>query len=538
MTNNNVNGLSLANFWVGLVAITAGVVLGVYQVVERSGLFPVLDSPTLYFASVSTHGVLMGYVVTTFMIMGFGYYATTTSLKMPLPGKSFAWFGFWFSLLGVLIAAVPLLTGNGSVMYTFYPPLVAHPALYIGATMLVVGSWVWCFEMIWAMSIWKKAHPGEAVPLVHFGNTANAILWLFTTLGVAAEMLFQLIPWSLGLLETIDVGLARTFFSGTLHAIVYFWLFPAYIAMYTIVPKVIGSKLFSDEMARIAFIMLLVISVPIGMHHLYLDPFQEAGWKFVHMFGTFLVGLPTLFTGFTVIATLELAGRLRGGKGLFGWIMALPWKEPMMAALGCSMMMLTFGGFGGLVNASYSMDVMLHNTQWITGHFHLIFAGTTIIMYMGIVYHMFPRMLGRSLYSSTLAVKQLWLWFVGMLVLTLPWHYLGILGQPRRISSAPYDSPLVEQWIPHDIGMIVGGVLLLVSVLMLVYNLVKTHGSDAANLVMEYAEPIHPAPRVPALLNGFGFWSVVVVIYLITSYGYPIAQFFIYETFGATTWGV
>jgi len=423
-------------------------------------------------------------------------------------------------------------------MYTFYPPLVAHPAFYIGATMLVVGSWLWCFEMIWAMNIWKKAHPGEAVPLVHFGNTANAVLWLFTTLGVAAEMLFQLIPWSLGLMETIDVGLARTFFSGTLHAIVYFWLFPAYIAMYTIVPKVIGSKLFSDEMARIAFIMLLVISVPIGMHHLYLDPFQEAGWKFVHMFGTFLVGLPTLFTGFTVIATLELAGRLRGGKGLFGWIMALPWKEPMMTALGGSMMMLTFGGFGGLVNASYSLDVMLHNTQWITGHFHLIFAGTTIIMYMGIVYHMFPRMLGRSLYSSSLAVKQLWLWFVGMLVLTLPWHYLGILGQPRRISSAPYDSPLVEQWIPHDIAMIVGGFILLISILMLVFNLYKTHGSAAANLVMEYAEPIHPAPRVPALLNGFGFWSVVVVIYLISSYGYPIAQFFIYETFGATTWGV
>ncbi len=156
MNNNNVNGLSLANFWVGLVAITVGVVLGVYQVIERSGLVPALDSPTLYFASVSTHGVLMGYVVTTFMIMGFGYYATTTSLKMPLPGKGFAWFGFWFSLLGVAIAAAALLTGNGSVMYTFYPPLVAHPALYIGATMLVVGSWVWCFEMIWAMNIWKK----------------------------------------------------------------------------------------------------------------------------------------------------------------------------------------------------------------------------------------------------------------------------------------------------------------------------------------------------------------------------------------------
>jgi cytochrome c oxidase subunit 1 len=373
---------------------------------------------------------------------------------------------------------------------------------------------------------------------VHFGNTANAILWLFTTLGVASEMLFQLIPWSLGLIETVDVGLARTLFSGTLHAIVYFWLFPAYVAMYTMVPKAIGSKLFSDEMGRIAFIMLMVISVPIGMHHLYLDPFQEAGWKFVHMFGTFLVALPTLFTGFTIIATLELAGRLHGGKGLFGWIFALPWKEPLMTAVGCSMMMLTFGGFGGLVNAAYSLDVMVHNTQWITGHFHLIFAGTTIIMYFAIVYHMFPRMLGRKLYSNSLALKQLWLWFFGMLVLTLPWHYLGIIGQPRRISSAPYDSPLVEQWVPYDLAMVVGGVMLLISIFMLIYNLAKTHGAEKAELVMEYAEPIHPAPRVPALLNGFGFWSTVVVIYIITSYGYPIAQFFLNPTYGVTRWGV
>ena len=539
MTNNdNVNGLSLANFWVGLIAITLGAAMGVYQVIERTGLLEWLDSPTVYFASVSTHGVLMGFVVTTFMIMGFGYYAATTSLKMPLPGKGLAWTGFYISLFGTVLAAVPLLLGQASVMYTFYPPLVAHPAFYIGATLLVVGSWVWSFEMIWAMSRWKKAHPGEAVPLVHFGNTANAILWLFTTLGVASEMLFQLIPWSLGWIETVDVGLARTLFSGTLHAIVYFWLFPAYIAMYTMVPKMIGSKLFSDEMGRIAFIMLLVISVPIGMHHLYLDPFQEAGWKFFHMFGTFLVALPTFLTGFTIIATLELAGRLHGGKGLFGWIFALPWKEPLMTAVGCSMMMLTFGGFGGLINAAYSLDVMVHNTQWITGHFHLIFAGTTIIMYFAIVYHMFPRMLGRKLYSNSLALKQLWLWFVGMLVLTLPWHYLGIIGQPRRISSAPYDSPLVEQWIPYDLGMVAGGILLLISVLMLIFNLYKTHSSEAANLVMEYAEPIHPAPRVPALLNGFGFWSVVIVIYITASYGYPIAQFFIYETFGATTWGI
>ena len=370
------------------------------------------------------------------------------------------------------------------------------------------------------------------------GLYADGTIYKVVNQGAGSELLFQLIPWSLGLLETVDVGLARTLFSWTLHAIVYFWLFPAYIALYTIMPKAIGGKLFSDEMGRIAFIMLLVFSVPIGFHHLYMDPFQQAGWKFVHMFGTFMVALPTLFTGFTVIASMEITGRLRGGKGLFGWIAALPWKEPMMVAAGLAMVMLTFGGFGGMINASYSLNTMVHNTQWVTGHFHLIFGGTTVIMYFAIAYHMFPRMLGRKLYSQSMAVKQLWLWFIGMIILTIPWHAIGLLGQPRRISSAPYDSPLVEQWDVHEASMIVGGVILLLSALMLVYNLMKTHATEAQALQMEYAEPIHPAPRVPDLLNGFGFWTVVVVVYLIASYGYPIAQFFLNTTYGATPWGV
>jgi cytochrome c oxidase subunit 1 len=96
----------------------------------------------------------------------------------------------------------------------------------------------------------------------------------------------------------------------------------------------------------------------------------------------------------------------------------------------------------------------------------------------------------------------------------------------------------VEQWNVHEGLMIVGGVILLISALMLVYNLMKTHGTAAQELEMEYAEAIHPAPRVPELLNGFGFWTVVIVVYLIASYGYPIAQFFLNTTYGATPWGV
>jgi cytochrome c oxidase subunit 1 len=540
MSDSKAAGLSMANMWVGFIAFLAAAAMGLYQVAERSGLFPSIESPAVYFASVSTHGVLMGFVLTTFLVVGFGYYTATTSLNRPLWNKPLAWFGFYLSVIGVLVAAVPLLSGQASVLYTFYPPLKAHPAFYIGAALLVVGSWFWCLEMVMMMAVWKRANPGETVPLAMFGTTANAIMWFITSLGVALEVLFQLIPWSLGLIDTVDVGLARTLFSWTLHAIVYFWLFPAYIAMYTLLPRAAGGKLFSDQMGRLAFIMLLVFSIPIGFHHLYMDPFQAAGWKFLHMIGTFMVAVPTLLTGFTVIASLEVAGRLRGGRGLFGWIGALPWSNPMVTAAGLALLMLTLGGFGGMINASYAMNTMVHNTQWVTGHFHLIFGGTTVIMYFAIAYYLWPKMTGKQLYSNSLALTQLWLWFLGMLVLTLPWHQLGIAGQPRRISSTPYDESLVQQWDTSELLMIVGGAILLVSALKFVYVLWKTHGNDLAesNLEVEYAESLHPVVRMPALMNGLAFWTLIVVVYMAASYGYPILQFFLMETHGTTPWSI
>jgi len=540
MKSSNSAGLSLANMWVAFVFFLVAALLGLYQVIERIDLIPGLKSPDLYFASVSTHGVLMGFVLTTFFIVGFGYYTATTSLKQEVWSKSLGWFGFFLSLSGVLLAATQLLTGNASVLYTFYPPLVAHPVFYIGATLLIVGSWVWCLQMVVMMAKWKKANPGETVPLAMFGTAANAILWFITSLGVASEVLFQLIPWSLGLTDTVDVGLARTLFSWTLHAIVYFWLIPAYLAFYTLVPKAAGGFLFSDHMARVAFVMLLVFSVPIGFHHLYMDPFQAAGWKLLHMTGTFMVAVPTLITGFTVFASLEVAGRLRGGKGLFGWIGALPWNNSMVLATGLAMLMLTFGGFGGMINASYAMNTMVHNTQWVTGHFHLIFAGTTVIMYFAIAYYLWPKITGKRLHSNSMALKQLWLWFIGMLVLTLPWHVIGLQGQPRRISSTPYDEHFVQSWLSGEMSMIAGGVILFISAVMLVYNLAKTHGNAQAetNLEVEYAESLHSNARMPHLLNSFGFWTALIVVYLIASYGYPILQFFLLETFGTVPWSI
>src|SRR5258707_13937027 len=101
----------------------------------------------------------------------------------------------------------------------------------------------------------------------------------------------------------------------------------SYIAYYTIFPRAIGGRLYSDAMARISFILFLVVAMPIGVHHLFADPQVGAGFKFMHSVFTGLVALPTLLTVFTICASAEIASRLRGRSGGFGGVRTLPWRN-------------------------------------------------------------------------------------------------------------------------------------------------------------------------------------------------------------------
>jgi cytochrome c oxidase subunit 1 len=133
-------------------------------------------------------------------------------------------------LIGTVMAAAVVVAGRATVLYTFYPPLLGSIWYYLGVLLLVGGSMIWVVLMIYNMVAWKRDNPGQPVPLAMFAITATALLWAWSASGVIVEILGVILPRLLGLTTDIDVGLARTLFSVTLHSIVYFWLMPAYIA--------------------------------------------------------------------------------------------------------------------------------------------------------------------------------------------------------------------------------------------------------------------------------------------------------------------
>jgi cytochrome c oxidase subunit 1 len=526
--------LAGANFAVAIASFGVAAVLGLIQAMTIAGIeLPGVDSDFFYL-SVTAHGVLMALVFTTFFIMGLGYLVTKEQLGF-LVGEKTGWFAFWLALTGTIAAAVVILAGKATVLYTFYPPLEASPVFYIGATLLIVGSWIWGGILIASLRSWKKQKPGTAAPLSVHGMVATVIVWYLATAGLAAEVLGMLIPWSLGLVDKIDPVIARTYFWWFGHPLVYFWLMPAYVLWYTVLPKVAGGKLFSDTLGRMVFVLFIVLSTPVGFHHQFTDPGIAAGWKLLHTITTYGILYPSLVTAFTIVASLEVAGRMKGATGLFNWIGRLPWKEPFFAAAFLAMFTFTLGGIGGAINAAYAMNAMVHNTAWIQGHFHLTVGTTVALTFMGATYWWLPRLTGRELRFKWMATLQPYMWFVGMMIFSLPNHFAGLLGLPRRVYDVTFlGAEQAESWIGLTKLSARGAEILFLSVIFFLFVVVGTllTGKRVPAKPFEFAKPLVPVTGT-SVWDRIGLWTIVAVVLIVIAYGYPLYHMITMQRFGS-----
>jgi len=134
-------------------------------------------------------------------------------------------------------------------------------------------------------------------------------------------------------------------------------------------------------------------------------------------------------------------------------------------------------------------------------------------MYFAIAYEMWPRITGKPLRSKALARWQLWLWFWGMLITTIPWHVAGLMGQPRRVATFDYADPLIARMGPLVIISVIGGMILLVSAILLIVILVRSQlGERLLSTPLQYALAVNPPKHVPASLNGFALWNAILLV--------------------------
>ena len=508
--------------------LTLGLYHGLMQTIYRAGILHQTDFAKLdYYQGLTLHGVINALVLTTFFAVAFGHAIMAFYLKIE-PNKKLTWLSFALMLAGTLMAAWAMLAGKASVLYTFYPPLKAHPLFYLGAALLIVGSWIPFFDWARMYMQWKKNNEEVKTPLAVLGTLINFTTWFVCTLAVAYEVLILLLPWSLGWTATVNVTLSRTLFWFFGHALVYFWLLPAYIMFYTMLPKLAGGKLFSDRAGRIALFLFLIFSIPVGVHHQFADPGITRGVKFFQGFLTFGVAIPSFITAFTLAASLEYAGKLRGSKGWFGWMGKLPYLDAdkyLFAYFICGLILFIFGGLTGIVNASYQLNSVVHNTAWLPGHFHMTVAGPVFLAIIGMSTYMYSTLSGKKIFLPKINVIIPYLWTIGVLIFSTGLMWGGLIGEPRRTNLGmtylnPNSALYHPAWVPTTTLALFGGIIMFVAGLLyfvVFFGTIFRKSKEAGVLDFPVSEAYHDEPRV-ALLDRFKPWLVAMAIILMLAY--------------------
>lgn len=521
--------LILYHIGFAFLALFLGAIAGLFQTLERAG-FITLPVQLNYYQLLTAHGVLLALIFTTFFIIGFFYsgIAKTLGGRLTPTVRVLAWIGFILMVVGTIMATYAILVNEATVLYTFYSPMKASPTFYIGLALVVIGSWISAAAIFINYAAWRKQNKGHESPLFAYMAVATMILWIHASLAVAIEVVFQLIPWSLGLVDRINVGLSRSLFWYFGHALVYFWLLPAYVYWYVNIPKIVGGKIFSSSLPRLTFLLFILFSIPVGFHHQLNEPGIDPFWKFLQVILTMMVVVPSLLTAFSILATFELAGREKGAKGLFGWVKKLPYRDARFFAPFVAMLIFIMGGAGGVVLASYQMNSTVHNTWFVTGHFHMTLASTVALTFFGISIWLVPVVTKRKLTRALnrLGILQTWFWAIGMLLLSGTMHIVGLLGAPRRSSYSMYGNHEVAlSWLPYYYVIAIGAVFLITAVFMFIYIVFHLMFlAPRTDQVLEYpiGEVYEHAQQPPKILERWSVWIGLSILLSIIAYTIPL----------------
>jgi cytochrome c oxidase subunit I len=508
--------------YLAFVGLALGALMGILQALERLDVNLYDDVPLeSYYQGLTLHGVALALVFTFTFANSFLSVLTMRGFGRPLASRALSEVSLYLAWGGVGLAAWAILANKATVMFTFYAPLQATPAFYLGAVCLVVSTWLVLANMVLTLRRWRADHPDDRIPLLSYVSIVTYVMWFLASLGIAVEVLFYLLPWSLGWREHVDPQFTRVLFWFTGHPIVYFWLLPVYVSWYLILPARAGGRQLSDGIVRLVFLSFLLL-LPVGVHHQFTDPGIPFSSKTIMWVLTFAIFFPSTVTAFSVVAALENGGRRRGGRGVLGWIPRLPWGDPVVAGQLLAGLAFFLGGISGLINASYTLNLTVHNTSFIVGHFHLTVGTAVALSIMAISYWFVPYLTGRPLWGRKLACWQVWLWFLGVLGFARGQMEGGLAGMPRRtmINSAAYLDQ--NDWGKANWATGMGGTVMFVSITLFFVVILKTIFSSrvvAETQTVPLVEFAHGPDSSWRILDRLGLWIAVSVAFVVLIYG-------------------
>ncbi len=383
--------------------------------------------------------------------------------------------------------------GKADVLFTSYVPLRADPMFYLGVILFAVGALVGVSIFFVNLVVAKRERRYEgSLPLVVYGAVTAAIIAVITLLHGAAIYIPTYL-WSLGLM-TVDPEIYRVVWWGLGHSSQQINVAAMVAIWYMLGALTIGSVVVNEKISRTAFVLYILFISMASAHHLLVDPGLGPAWKIVNTsYFMYMAVLASMIHGFTVPAGMELGMRLRGyTNGMFDWLRRAPWHDPGFSSLIFSVFVFGFvGGITGVTIGTEQINIIVHNTLRVPGHFHATVVSGTAVAFMGATYYLIPLIFQKKVAFWKLAQIQPYLFAGGMLIFTLSMTFAGSFGVPRRhwdisFSMAPFDvqfNPIVDVILAF---VALGGLLAATGAFVFVAIAVKS---------VFFGEPIGQIPR-------------------------------------------
>ena len=388
-----------------------------------------------FYMLLTTHGINMLIFWIIFFEIAVLHFCSSTLLRCRLATPKMGWLGFILMVAGAIINNVSVLSGKSSVMMTSYVPMPAEPMFYLGLILFAVGALIGCFIFLGTLVIAKEEKTYEgSIPLVTFGALTACIIAIFT-IAMGAVILIPTFLWSVGLISNIDAPMYRLIWWAFGHSSQQINVAAHVAVWYAIAAIVFGARPLSEKVSRTAFVLYIAFLQLASAHHILVDPGLSSTWKiFNTSYAMYLAVLASMIHGLTVPGSIEVAQRAKGlTKGLYEWLRKAPWGNPVFSGMFLSLIGFGFiGGISGVVMGTEQINIIIHNTIYVPGHFHATVVIGTTLAFMSLTYFLIPVLFRRQVFLPGLAKWQPYIFGISMMVFTMVMMGAGTLGVERR----------------------------------------------------------------------------------------------------------
>jgi len=447
--------------------------------------------PQLYNTLMSLHGILM--IISILLgVSGIINYAVPFLVgahDMAFPRMNA--FAYWVAVPASVLMLMSLVLGGFDTGWTGYPPLSSRAP--VGMQMFFLGVFTAGWSSILGalnviatvLRMRAKGMTAMRLPIFVWAGIATSIIALTATqlIGLSFQLVMFQRLFGMGFFDATKGGnpvLFQHLFWFYSHPAVYVFVLPGLGIISELLPVFVRKPLFGYRWIAMSSLGIALVGFVVWAHHMFTSGMNEY-LRVPFMYSTMLVAVPTGVKFFSWVATLW------GGK------IELP--TPMLFVLGAIFIFL-LGGITGPPNAMVAVDLHLHDTYWVVGHFHDTIFGGFVYPFFAAIYFWFPKATGRRM-SELWGKVHFWLMTPSFLVLTFGMMFIGLRGMRRRI--ADYDVAL--GFDTTHLILTIAGYLIALSVLIFFINFFYSikNGEKAEGNVWNSRSPewLVPSPMHP-----------------------------------------